>query len=96
MFKGCLILEEKLKLNSNIILENRKKLTLSGVKDVVGFDEETIALDTVLGKVTIKGSKLHIQNFNTENGDLTADGKINAVVYISEEKNNGFISKLFR
>ena len=25
-------------------------------------------LVTVLGKVTIKGSKLHIQNFNTENG----------------------------
>ena len=84
------------KVNQNIIIENRKKLTLSGVKDVVGFDEETIALETVLGKVTIKGNKLRIQNFNTENGDLTADGKINAVVYISEQKNNGLISKLFK
>ena len=89
-------MEENFKLNSNIIIENRKKLTLSGVKDVVGFDEETIALETVLGKVTIKGNKLRIQNFNTENGDLTADGKINAVVYISEQKNNGLISKLFK
>lgn len=89
-------MEENFKLNSNIIIENRKKLTLSGVKDVVGFDEETIALETVLGKVTIKGNKLRIQNFNTENGDLTADGKISAVVYISEQKNNGLISKLFR
>lgn len=89
-------MEENFKLNSNIILENRKKLNLSGVKDVLGFDEETIALDTVLGKVTVKGSKLHIQNFNTENGDLSAEGKINAVVYISDQKSGGFISKLFR
>lgn len=89
-------MEENLKLNSNIIIENRKKLNLSGVKDVLGFDEETIALDTVLGKVTIKGSKLHIQNFNTEKGDLTAEGKINAIVYISDQNNKGFISKLFR
>ena len=89
-------MEENFKLNSNIIIENRKKLTLSGVKDVVGFDEETIALDTVLGRVTIKGNKLRIQNFNTENGDLTADGKINAVVYMSDQKNNSLINKLFR
>lgn len=97
IFKGCFILEEKEFSSHNIILENRKKLNISGVKDVVSFDDETILLDTVMGRMTIKGEGLHIVSFNIESGDLTADGKIHALVYLSDNKNTGgFVSRLFR
>ncbi len=89
-------MEEKIYASQNIILENRKKLTLTGVKDVVSFDEETIVLSTSLGRLTIKGNMLHILNFETQNGDLTAEGKFIAIAYTSDEKNSSFMSRLFR
>ena len=89
-------MEEVIRSNHNIIIEDRKKLTLSGVKDVVSFDDETLLLETVLGRLTVKGAGLHIVNFDTASGDLFAEGKIYAAVYTSDEKNGGFFSRVFR
>ncbi len=89
-------MEEVIRSNHNIIIEDRKKLTLSGVKDVISFDDETLLLETVLGRLTVKGAGLHIVNFDTASGDLFAEGKIYAAVYTSDEKNGGFFSRVFR
>jgi sporulation protein YabP len=90
-------LEENITAIQNVIIENRKKLNISGVKEVISFDDETILLDTELGKMTVKGEQLHVESFNTATGDLTADGKVYAVVYMSDVKSTGgFLSRLFR
>lgn len=89
-------MDEVIRSNHNIIIEDRKKLTLSGVKDVISFDDETLLLETVLGRLTLKGAGLHIVNFDTASGDLFAEGKIYAAVYTSDEKNGGFFSRVFR
>ena len=89
-------MEEVIRSNHNIIIEDRKKLTLSGVKDVISFDDETLLLETALGRLTVKGAGLHIVNFDTASGDLFAEGKIYAAVYTSDEKNGGFFSRVFR
>ena len=89
-------MEEVIRSNQNIIIEDRKKLTLSGVKDVISFDDETLLLETALGRLTVKGAGLHIVNFDTASGDLFAEGKIYAAVYTSDEKNGGFFSRVFR
>ena len=81
----------------NVIIENRKQLNISGVKEVSSFDDETILLDTMLGKITVKGEGIHIACYNTATGDLTATGKIHAVVYMSDAKtSSGFLSRIFR
>ncbi len=90
-------MEENNNIYQNVIIESRKKLNISGVRDVNSFDEETILLETSLGKMTVKGENLHIENFNTETGDLAATGKIHAVVYMSDGRSSGgFLTKLFR
>ncbi len=83
-------------VSSSIIIENRKLINLSGVSECLGFDDETILLDTKLGKLTIKGSGLHIQNFNTATGELTAEGRIHAVAYTVNDKKESFLGKIFR
>lgn len=88
-------MEENLR-NNNIIIENRKKFTLSGIKDVISFDEETVMLNSSQGRLVIKGMGLHIQSFEAETGDLIGEGKVNAVVYTADETSGGFFSKLFR
>lgn len=89
-------MDEVIRSNHNIIIEDRKKLTLSGVKEVISFDDETLLLETALGRLTVKGAGLHIVNFDTASGDLFAEGKIYAAVYTSDEKNGGFFSRVFR
>ncbi len=90
-------MEENVSTVQNVIIENRKKLNISGVKEISSFDDETILLDTALGKMTIKGEALHIESFNTNTGDLSATGKIFAVVYMSDVKSTGgFLSRLLR
>ena len=89
-------MEDNIRVNHNIIVEDRKKMTLTGVKDVLSFDEETVVLDTSLGRLTVKGSGLHIVNFDTKSGDLSAEGRLYALVYTTEEKNGGFFSRVFR
>ena len=42
----------------NIVLENREKLNISGVKDVLSFDDQIIIVQTTLGLLTIKGENL--------------------------------------
>ena len=89
-------MEENNILNHSVILENRKNLSISGVKECLGFDEETINLDTNFGKMTIKGMGLHIVSFNTESGELTADGRINAIVYTASQNQGSFFGKIFK
>ncbi len=90
-------MEENISTVQNVIIENRKRLNISGVRDVSSFDDETVLLDTALGKMTVKGEGLHIESFNTTTGDLTATGKFHAVVYMSDAKTSGgFLSRLLR
>lgn len=89
-------MDESLHIDQNIILENRKKLNVTGVGEVLSFDDETVILKTAMGNMTVKGEKLRISNFNTETGDLTAEGRVIAMVYTSEEKGGGLFSRLFR
>lgn len=89
-------MEESIRSNHNVIIENRKKFTLTGVKDVISFDDETIMLDTALGRLAVKGSALRILSFDNDSGDLTGEGRIHAFIYTAEEKNGGFFSRIFR
>lgn len=93
-----MIEEKKNKLSHNIILENRNKLSISGVNDVDSFDEKQISAFTEMGFLTIKGSNLHINRFNTQNGELNLSGKIDSFCYSNREKmsTTSFISKLFK
>lgn len=81
---------------NNIILENRNKLSLSGVIEVTNFDDETIMLNTDLGTLVIKGENLKISSFENATGDLSANGNIIAMVYKQDNSKENFIKKVFR
>ncbi|MBQ6820628.1 MAG: sporulation protein YabP [Clostridium sp.] len=84
---------------SNITLENRKKLTLTGVEEVISFDDEKILLNTKLGFLTIKGSDLKMNKLDVQNGDVIIVGNVASVVYSSKEvkkEKESIISRLFK
>lgn len=84
---------------SSLSLENRKKLTLSGVSEVLSFDDEKIDLTTKLGDLTIKGQDLKMNKLDVQNGDVVIVGCISSMVYTGKEikKNKeSILSKLFK
>ncbi|WP_053955556.1 sporulation protein YabP [Inediibacterium massiliense] len=86
--------------NQNIILENREKLSVSGVEHVTSFDENTVILDTAKGVLTIKGSHLDINKLNLDDGNVIVEGEIGTMIYSEKEsfgnKGIGFLGKMFK
>ena len=89
--------ENKLKMPHNIILEDRKMLSVSGVEDIDSFDEQTIVLFTNYGELVIKGESLHINKLNVDTGELSVEGMIHTLIYSDDgPKQKGVFSKIFR
>lgn len=79
----------------SLILENRSVLSLTGVTDVAGFDEQTVNVFTDYGQLIIKGSSLHISRLSLETGEVTVDGSISSLQYTASQQ-KGILSKLFK
>lgn len=82
--------------NHTLTLDNRESLSLTGVTDVPGFDEETISVRTSLGSLIIKGEALHINRLSLETGEVSVDGRINSLQYLGDTRQKGIVSRIFR
>ncbi len=83
----------------NLILENREKLNISGVLDVLSFDDQLILLETELGLLTVKGEKLRVNKLNLDSEEVIVDGLIQSLSYSNTEygkKSSGLFSKIFK
>lgn len=83
----------------NIILENREKLTISGVLDVLSFDDQIVILETELGLLSIKGENLKINKLSIDTGDVIVEGDIINLGYSEKDldkKNGSFLGKIFK
>lgn len=89
---------DKIITNQNIIMENREKISVTGVIDIHSFDDELVLAQTDLGILTIKGDDLKMNKLNLENNELIIEGKIIAVAYsdINSTKKTGIMNKLFK
>lgn len=84
-----------------ISLKNRESMEVSGVTDVVSFDEHSVILNTICGNMAVDGASLHIHVLSMEQGIVTMDGRIDSVTYYEQESDendgkHGFFGKLFR
>lgn len=90
--------EDKKMMNSNVIqnliLENREKLNITGVLDVLSFDDQMVIVETELGLLTVKGDNLRINKLSTDTEEVTVEGKIINLAY-SEKTNVGKEGSLF-
>lgn len=91
-------MEEKFDPVGNLILENRKKLSVSGVSETESFDETCVVLLTTCGRMIIQGEGLHIQNLSVASGEASVTGRINSVCYAEngKKKKEKFSTRLFK
>lgn len=85
--------------NSSLSLENRQKLVLSGVIEVISFDSQKIDLTTQLGNLSIKGQELKMNKLDVKNGDVIINGNIDSMIYSGKEvkkSKESIINRLFK
>ncbi len=74
----------------------RGAVVLTGILSIDGFDEENIIMRTAEEDgLSIQGHELHVDKFDSETGDMTVSGKIDAVVYydIKRRRTSGILSR---
>ncbi len=83
----------------NIVLENRERLNITGVLDVLSFDDQIVILETELGLLTVKGENLRINKLSLDTSEVTIEGAISQLMYSEKdniEKGGGFLNKIFK
>ena len=85
---------EETRLPHKLQLNERKSLTMTGVTEVVSFDETAVVLQTSLGLLIVQGQQLQLKNLSLEGGQVAGEGDINALSY--EEPRQGGWRRLFR
>ena len=83
----------------NLVLENREKLSISGVLDVLSFDDQIVILETELGLLTVKGENLRINKLSIDTSEVIVEGDISYLAYSdkeNKENKTSFMSKIFK
>lgn len=84
----------------NLILENREKLTVTGVVDVLSFDDQIVIIETELGLLTIKGVDLRINKLSIDSSEVMIEGEIFSLGYsentIAGKSGGNLFSKIFK
>lgn len=76
----------------------RKEMSITGVAEVISFDETCVSLKSLCGEMTIEGNDLKVGVLDIDKGVVTLSGRIDTIYYSTEttEEKRGFFSKLFR
>ena len=94
-------MEEKLNGRLHkLVIQNRSAGNISGITDVVSFDENTVVLHKDMGLLTIKGKELHVSRLTLEKGEVDIDGTVDSLTYSSNEalrkSGESLFSRLFK
>lgn len=83
------------RLPHDLHLKERKALTMTGVTEVVSFDEGTVVLQTNLGTLIVQGRDLQLKTLSLEGGQVAVDGAVSALIYEEPRTSGGWRKRLF-
>lgn len=89
-------MEKQPSLPHKLTLNERSTLTMTGVTEVVSFDETAVILHTGLGTLLIQGKELKLKTLQPDGGQVVVNGKISALSYEEPRPTGGFWRRLFR
>lgn len=79
-----------------LTLDERNKLTMTGVTEVVSFDEDSVVLHTSLGTLLIQGQQLQLKQLTLDGGNVAVEGRIGSLSYEEPRQSGGWLSRLLR
>ena len=87
--------QEQPQLPHKLCLNERKNLTMTGVTEVISFDDTIVVLRTGLGVLTVEGQQLQLRNLSQDGGQLAVDGRISALQYQEPRASGNLWHRLF-
>lgn len=79
-----------------LTLSGRKTLTMTGVNEVVSFDDAAVVLRTELGTLTVQGEQLRLKTLSTDGGQVAVTGEVSALTYAEPREPGGWLRRMFR
>ena len=76
-------------LPHELIMKDRTRISVTGVTEVVSFDELSVVLKTACGELTVDGEGLHISALDTTRGVLEINGSIQGLSYFDKKRESG-------
>ena len=87
--------EEMMQLPHKLTLNERKHLTMTGVTEVVSFDDTAVVLKTCQGTLVVEGQQLQLKTLSPEGGQVAVEGKVNGLHYAQTPQSGGLWHRLF-
>lgn len=87
--------EERMALPHKLTLNERKTLTMTGVTEVVSFEEDAVILRTALGTLIVQGRELQLKTLSLEGGQVDVTGSVSALIYEEPKRSGGVMRRLF-
>ena len=77
----------------SLAMENREKAALTGVNEVIAFDENQVVLMTESGEIALTGENLHVTRLMLEEGQLTVEGRVDSIFYTQRQARRGLFRR---
>ena len=72
------------KKKCSVLLENRKHLTLTGIREIKSFQENSAEFDTTAGDLQITGDGMHMERLDLDTGEVELKGSFISLYYPDE------------
>ena len=101
-YMGVIFMEEKISSGRlhRLVLSDRHTGSVTGVNDVVSFDENEIVMDKDMGLLSDTGKELHVKRLTLEKGELDLEGQVDSLNYSSnaalKRSGDSFLNRLFK
>ncbi len=83
------------RLPHKLTLQERRQLTMTGVTEVLRFEDTAVVLRTALGTALIQGRDLKLKTLSLEGGQMAVEGQISAISY-EEPREGGLWQRFWR
>ncbi len=79
-----------------LIIDQRKRLQVTGVGEVLSFQEDAVVMKTSLGTLIVQGRGLKLRTLAPAGGQVEIDGTIDAAVYQEHRDRGGWVRRLLK
>ena len=83
------------RLPHKLTMNERRQLTMTGVTEVVSFEDTAVVLQTSLGTLIVQGKELQLKTLSLEGGQVAVDGNVSALIYEEPRGSGGWRRRLF-
>lgn len=85
---------EQEQLPHRLTLAERNQLTVTGVTEVISFEETAVVLQTVMGTLEVGGSQLQLKNLSLEGGQVEVDGTVSSLIYEEPRQHSSWLGRM--